>query len=91
MLQHKNFGVIYMLLVATIQCELVIFPYKVSGNCSWNVEAQKGDVALNANFNMSRTGPDAQLPMPSYQCLVTSYQYHVLYWWIAPEMDSLCV
>ena len=29
--------------------------------------------------------------MPNYQCLVTSYQYHVLYWWIAPEMDRLCV
>lgn len=41
MLQHKNFSVVYMLLVATIEGELVMFPYKVLGNCFMNVEAQK--------------------------------------------------
>lgn len=40
-MQHENFCVVCMLLVATIQGELVIFLYKISGNCFKNIEAQK--------------------------------------------------
>lgn len=87
-MQHENFCVVCMLLVATIQGELVVFPYKISGNCFKNVEAQKWVVALNINFNNIAGKPGR---MPSYQYLVTSCQCHVLYWWIAPEVDSLCM
>lgn len=64
MLQYKDISVVSILLVATVQSELVTFPYKVLGNCFRDVEAQNLHVALNTNFdNMSVTGQNAQLPV----------------------------